>query len=845
MSEPKIPSRRQFFRRIIQLNLWMSIPVFLVMSASLSIFLELTRAQWFSFVGFAAVYCMFVSPITMHVLRRLALPVEEWLDGVGDARKAFTAVMNLGLHAGALAVVSCVVATVLVSTLMALRYETWGAFESLVTVSAGLSAGFLVGALTGLIMKVRVADVREAIARTISNPQERSQYGYRIPVRRKLLMAVLGVAMVPFVTSVLLSVRHATTSADEVAIQWQSQLLDALPAEPNGSHVASILASLNSVPLPLPVQIDRLMALEQSGRMSPEVVHAVRAEAQRGIASGDSHRLPGNSTFVWRMFGDAGIWVASSPHAAVRRAAPGAFWIFVVILVLSAIFASVVAHCLATEVASATERLCAETERMAKGDLRPGLIWESEDELGDLSRAFEAMGNGLRETLGRVAEAAERVEASASAINPASRSITSVSDEQVGAMESAATSMAEIDAQVRGIAASSTSLNESVEASSSSVLELGASGQQLNQTAAQLLKSVQETSQSIGELTRSVSLVTDSTESLSEAAEETSASMEEMASSLREVDRSAEETSRLSAEVVDRAETGQQKVRETIVGMEAIQQVTETAEDVIRGLRGRTVEIGAIVDVIDDVADETNLLALNAAIIAAQSGEQGRAFGVVADEIKDLAERVLSSTKEIGSLISAVQVESGRATAAIEEGTASVANGVERSAEAGMALEAITRASRESGARMQGIVGAVQAQSQAAVHVVGLMEKVRVGVDQIRQAANEQDRGHAVVSASSSTMADVAQQVSGTTEEQARGASHIRESIEGVRIVVNQIHRSLHEQAQASASVLGTLESVRERTHVNEEATNTLDNVTKVLVENAEGLRQEVARFQL
>ena len=68
----------------------------------------------------------------------------------------------------------------------------------------------------------------------------------------------------------------------------------------------------------------------------------------------------------------------------------------------------------------------------------------------------------------------------------------------------------------------------------------------------------------------------------------------------------------------------------------------------IHGLGGRVQEIGAIVDVIDDVADETNLLALNAAIIAAQAGDQGRAFSVVADEIKELADRVLSSTKEIG-----------------------------------------------------------------------------------------------------------------------------------------------------------------------------------------------------
>jgi methyl-accepting chemotaxis protein len=355
---------------------------------------------------------------------------------------------------------------------------------------------------------------------------------------------------------------------------------------------------------------------------------------------------------------------------------------------------------------------------------------------------------------------------------------------------------------------------------------------------------VEGVSSSIEQMVRSVKAVLENTESLSSAAEETSASMEEMASSLREVDTSAEETSRLSAQVVDRAETGQAKVRETIEGMEAIQEATETAERVIRGLHGRTVEIGAIVDVIDDVADETNLLALNAAIIAAQAGEHGKAFSVVADEIKDLAERVLASTKEIGGLIGAVQEEASKATGAIEKGTSSVASGVERSAEAGMALEAITRASRESGQRMSGIVVAVQAQAKGAGHVVELMEKVRSGVEQIRRASVEQDSGHVVVSQSSVMMREVAQQVRGTTEEQARGSSRIRESIEGVREAVEQINAALQEQSQACASALSVLESVQTRTRSNEDATRTLDDVTRAMSLHAESLRREVAHFR-
>jgi methyl-accepting chemotaxis protein len=321
--------------------------------------------------------------------------------------------------------------------------------------------------------------------------------------------------------------------------------------------------------------------------------------------------------------------------------------------------------------------------------------------------------------------------------------------------------------------------------------------------------------------------------------------MEEMASSLREVEVSVEEASRLSRSAVDRAEIGREKVRETIVGMDEIRDATETAESVIRDLHGRTVEIGAIVDVIDDVADETNLLALNAAIIAAQSGEQGRAFSVVADEIKDLAERVLVSTKEIGGLIRNVQEESRKATDAIERGSRLVASGVDLSAEAGMALEEITSASQESGDRIGGIVSALREQAKGAGHVVDLMERVRGGVQEIRRAAAEQDRGNVVVYEGSVTMREVALQVRGTTEEQSRGSVRIRESAEGVRHAVEQINSALQEQSQACAAAVRCLEQVRGQGETHEEATRQVEGVAAELLTQAEAVRAEVRRFRI
>lgn len=511
----------------------------------------------------------------------------------------------------------------------------------------------------------------------------------------------------------------------------------------------------------------------------------------------------------------------------------------------SLVFSVTVSFFLARDISEPAAALWEAAERLGSGDLRPMSLPESEDEMGQLSRAFDGMSLRLRGTIAGLAESADRLESQAASLTPVCQALSQATSEQEEGTRRAAESMEQINSQVSGIAQSSQALNENIEESSSSILELGATGEELNDTASLLSSKVDEVSSSIEEMVASVKQVSENTESLSSAAEETSASMEEMASSLREVDTSVEEASRLSRTALERAETGRTKVRETIVGMEAIREATETAESVIRTLHGRTVEIGAIVDVIDDVADETNLLALNAAIIAAQSGEHGRAFSVVADEIKDLAERVLASTKEIGGLIRNVQEESRKATDAIDRGARSVASGVDLSAEAGMALEEITTASRESGDRIGSIVSALREQAKAAGHVVDLMERVRGGVQEIRRAAAEQDRGNVVVYEGSVTMRDVALQVRGTTEEQARGSVRIRESVEGVRDAVERINAALQEQSLACAAAVECLEEVRGQGENHEEATRRVEGVARELLAQSEMLRAEVRRFRI
>ena len=249
---------------------------------------------------------------------------------------------------------------------------------------------------------------------------------------------------------------------------------------------------------------------------------------------------------------------------------------------------------------------------------------------------------------------------------------------------------------------------------------------------------------------------------------------------------------------------------------------------------------------IDDVADETNLLALNAAIIAAQAGDQGKAFSVVADEIKELADRVLENTQEIGALIRAVQDESQSAAAAMERGASRVKGGVDLAAEAGVALDEITAAARQSGDHIHGIVSAVKEQATASSHIVGLMERVRGRRrpdPQGRHPARARQRGGAA-----------------QRDRDARGgaAGHADHARAGARHGVDRTDRRAREGRGRGDPPRAPAPGARERGRRRRSSSrstrgrapttprpSTLADATAGLLRNAHGLRDSIRRFTL
>ena len=220
----------------------------------------------------------------------------------------------------------------------------------------------------------------------------------------------------------------------------------------------------------------------------------------------------------------------------------------------------------------------------------------------------------------------------------------------------------------------------------------------------------------------------------------TSSAVEQLTVSMKQVSNNAEASAEAARRALDAAEQGNRSVRDTLEGMQRIRSSVQATAKRIKSLGDRSLEISEIVNVINDITEQTNLLALNAAIEAARAGEAGRGFAVVADEVRKLAEHSRTATKDIAALIKAIQAETNEAVIVMEEGTKEVEVGAELADQAGRALDAISSVVRQSAELVQEISLASKQQVRGTEGVANAMQIISNITRQTSQGARQTAR---------------------------------------------------------------------------------------------------------
>lgn len=252
----------------------------------------------------------------------------------------------------------------------------------------------------------------------------------------------------------------------------------------------------------------------------------------------------------------------------------------------------------------------------------------------------------------------------------------------------------------------------------------------INETAVQVAAAAQETQATAMHLAEAA-------EHQAQQITSASARINDIASSIDEVSKNSAESADVAKRSVQIAAKGAEVVRQTIRGMDNIRdQIQETSKRIKR-LGESSQEIGSIIELINDISEQTNILALNAAIQAASAGEAGRGFAVVADEVQRLAERASNATKRIETLVQTIQSDTNEAVSSMEQTTAEVVAGARLAEDAGLALGEIEKVSNDLADLIQNISEAAKQQSAAATNITGTMTVIQEITTQTSQGASQ------------------------------------------------------------------------------------------------------------
>jgi methyl-accepting chemotaxis protein len=456
--------------------------------------------------------------------------------------------------------------------------------------------------------------------------------------------------------------------------------------------------------------------------------------------------------------------------------------------VIALAIGAAIALLFARSIAAAAGRLARAANRLARGEAVERSGARSNDELGRIARAFDEVVDSQRE-LAATAQAVADGDLTRDVTPRSEHDVLGAAFQQmvgnlrtlVGEVQSNATALAATSAELDGASAQTGSAMQQVTAAVQGITEGAVDTSAAAQNASM---AVSELGKEIDGIARGAAGQVHQVTNVSQTAVQLAAGIDQVAGAARLVAETSEQTRAA-------ARHGEQAVRQTIAGMAEIESVVVQAAGKVGELGVLGEQIGAVVETINDVAEQTNLLALNAAIEAARAGEHGRGFAVVADEVRKLAERSQRETRAIADLIAQVQRGTREAVHAMEGGAAQVQAGSAQAGRAGDALAEILAAIETTVAQVGEIAGSAQEMAAGARSVVE-------GVQSISEVAESNQSATEAMTTRASMVSDAITSIAAVAEENSASGEEVTAAAEATGAQVTAISARARDLARTA-----------------------------------------------
>ena len=506
----------------------------------------------------------------------------------------------------------------------------------------------------------------------------------------------------------------------------------------------------------------------------------------------------------------------------------------------------IVALLLQRALASPIRKLIDLSRSIADGDLSRDIGKTSDDEIGDLAEAIGIMLQNLRRIVGGIKITSKRVDDVAHDLEKHTEDVSRGAALQGEEIMKVSAAVKDVDRIVGEVGEQFDGLSAALDGSSSSTLELKSSIDEVSAFADQLAAEVEKISSSMVEMDTTMTQNVEYLDSLSTSSEQTATTAEELAASSTEVGRFAQDSVALAENVMELAkERGSGAVRELVEVSRRNSDLVENYSYVIHSLGEKSASISEIVDVIREVADQINLLAINAAIIAAQAGEHGKGFAVVAEEVGNLSVTTTQSVLKIEEMIKSVTKDVSEAVKMMEEVSKGTDSSRVAANQTGVVLKDIEDISSQSAARAREIAEAASEQVDRSQEILKVVTRNLEEVLQIKSAMDEQKRGSKLIVTSTDEIMDATRKLKHSTAEQVKESSVISLGVTETLSFSRKIKEAMEKEKDATRNIVNSMMMIADVADGTGQAMKTLERVVHDLSVLADELVPEVARFRL